>query len=333
VPRSFPPVKARRLLPTPTDALLLLMIVIWASNYSIVKNALREIPPLAFNSLRLTLASLLFLGSLAVTPAQPHAAGSDAPARGSGRRRWFATARDISGREWAVLAAVGVLGHFIYQLCFMGGLSRTTVSNSSLILGCSPVVVTFLSAAVGHERVNAWHWAGAILSLGGIYLLAGRGAEISRVTLTGDALCLAAVVCWSIYTVASRPLLRRHTPMTLTGYSMAFGTLLYIPFGLAELRRLDWGAVSAASWVSLALSAALALYVAYLIWYTSVQRVGNVRTTVFSNLLPLLSMAIAAVWLGERFTPAALWGAGAIVGGVALTRMGRPEEAGPPAEE
>jgi drug/metabolite transporter (DMT)-like permease len=333
VPGISLPVKAHRLLLTPTDALLILMIVIWAGNYSIVKLALREIPPLAFNSLRLTLASLLFLGSLAVAQARRPANRSAPPAPGRARRRWFASARDISGPEWAVLAAVGVLGHFIYQLCFMGGLSRTTVSNSSLILGCSPVVVTFLSAAVGHERVNAWHWAGALLSLGGIYLLAGRGAEISRVTLTGDALCLAAVVCWSVYTVASRPLLRRHSPMTLTGYSMAFGTLLYVPFGLAELQRMDWRAVSAASWASLALSATFALYVAYLIWYTSVQRVGNVRTAVFSNLLPLLSMGIAAVWLGERFTHAALGGAAAIVGGVALTRMGRPGQAGAPAEE
>jgi len=172
----------------------------------------------------------------------------------------------------AVLALVGVLGHFIYQLCFMGGLSRTTVSNSSLILGCSPIVVTFLSAAVGHERVNGWHWTGALLSLVGIYLLAGRGAEISQATLTGDALCLAAVVCWSIYTVASRPLLERHSPMTLTGYSMAFGTLPYVALGMTDLRRLDWGAVSLSAWIALACSATFALYVAYLIWYTSVQR-------------------------------------------------------------
>ena len=322
--------KARRFLPTPTDALLLLMVVIWAGNYTIVKVTLREIPPLAFNTLRLALASLLFLASLAVAPARPQAGGPPRDRRGW---RWFAGARDISGRDWAILAAIGVLGHFVYQLCFMGGLSKTTVSNSSLILGCSPVVVTFLSAAVGHERVNGWHWVGALLSLVGIYLLAGQGAELSGSTLTGDALCLAAVACWSIYTVASRPLLERHSPMTLTGYSMAFGTLLYVPVGLAELKRLDWGAVSPAAWIALAFSATFALYVAYLIWYTSVQRVGNVRTSVFSNLLPLLSMAVAAVWLGERFTPAALGGAAAIVGGVALTRMGRPEEAAPPPEE
>jgi drug/metabolite transporter (DMT)-like permease len=226
-----------------------------------------------------------------------------------------------------------VLGHFVYQLCFMGGLARTTVSNVSLILGCSPVVVTFLSAAAGHERVGARHWGGALLSLAGIYLLTSRGAALSQSTLAGDALCVAAVACWSIYTVASRPMLEHHTPMTVTGYSMAIGTLLYVPFGMSDLRRLDWGAVSVASWLSLVYSATFALYLAYLIWYTSVQRVGNVRTSVFSNLLPLLSILIAAAWLGERLTSAELGGAVAIVGGVALTRIGATASAATPPEE
>ena len=230
-------------------------------------------------------------------------------------------------------AVFGIIGHFVYQLCFINGLSRTTVSNSSLILGCSPVVVTFLSAATGHERVGPRHWAGALLSLGGIYLLAGRNVSVSQSTLSGDLLCLAAVVCWSIYTVASRPLLKRHSPMTLTGYSMAIGTLFFVPFGMSDLRRLDWGAVSIASWFSLVFSATFALYVAYLIWYTSVQRVGNVRTSVFSNLLPLLSMAVAAAWIGERFTTAELGGAAAILGGVALTRFGRQQDVATPPEE
>jgi drug/metabolite transporter (DMT)-like permease len=326
-------VKARRSFLTPTDLLLLLMILIWASNYTIVKITLREIPPLGFNSLRLALASLLFLASLAAARG-PRAAGNRAdPQARPGRRRWFASAHAISGRDWMAILAFGVLGHFIYQLCFLGGLARTTVSNSSLILGCSPVAVTFLSAAAGHERVSARHWIGAFLSLAGIYLLAGRGAGLSQSTVTGDILCVAAVACWSVYTVASRPLLARHSPMVLTGYSMAIGTLLYVPLGIPDLQRLDWGAVSPTSWLALAFSAVFALYVAYLIWYTSVQRVGNVRTSVFSNILPLLSMAIAAVWLGERFTPADIGGAMAILSGVALTRVGTTAAAATPPEE
>jgi drug/metabolite transporter (DMT)-like permease len=324
-------VKAIRSILAPIDGLLFLMVFIWASNYTIVKIALRDIPPLGFNSLRLLTASALFLVALSVERAprgQP--VGSAGPGAG---RRLFQSTRTLVARDWAAIAALGIVGHFIYQLCFLGALARTTVSNSALILGCSPVMVTMLSGALGHERVSRLHGAGALLSLTGIYLLAGRTAELSRETGVGDLLCLCAVVCWAVYTVASRPLLKRLSPLVVTGYSMAIGTVLYVPFGLQELRRLDWFGVGPSTWGALVFSAVFALFVAYLIWYTAVQRIGNLRTSIYSNGLPLLSMAIAAIWLGERIAGAQMIGAAAILCGVALTRFGAADLAAAPPEE
>ena len=305
------------------------MILIWGSNYSVVKTALGQIPPLPFNSLRLALASLLFLASLAVTGGTPEPAGV------TGRPGWraFPSARALSGRDWLSIAALGVIGHFIYQLCFMGGLSRTTVSNSSLILGTSPVAVAMLTSAVGHERVSRRHWIGAALSVVGIYLLAGRGASLSGQTLVGDLLAMCAVLCWAIYTVAARSLLERHSPLVVTGYSMAIGTSLYVPFGLAGLRALDWRSVGLGAWSGLVFSAVLALYVAYLIWYTAVQRIGNLRTSMYSNVLPVVAMVIAAVWLNEEISGPKAAGAAAILIGVGITRIGATLPASTPPEE
>jgi drug/metabolite transporter (DMT)-like permease len=93
--------------------------------------------------------------------------------------------------------------------------------------------------------------------------------------------------------------------------------------------------VSAFAWASVVLSALLALNFAYLIWYTSVQRIGNVRTSAYSNFIPLVAMAVAAATLGEPIGASKLAGAGAILAGVVVTRIGsgkRPEP-DPPAEE
>jgi drug/metabolite transporter (DMT)-like permease len=93
------------------DGLLLVMTVIWGVNYSIVKVALREIPPLAFNSLRLGLASLLFLVTLAVCRRGPHdVAASVLPV--------FQRSR-MYPRDWFLIAVFGLIGHFIYQICFL----------------------------------------------------------------------------------------------------------------------------------------------------------------------------------------------------------------------
>ena len=83
----------------------------------------------------------------------------------------------MTGSDWIRLAWLGLVGHCLYQYLFVGGLARTSVANSSLLLAASPVVITLLSTIGGKERIGALHWAGTLLSLVGIYLVVGRGAH------------------------------------------------------------------------------------------------------------------------------------------------------------
>jgi len=66
-----------------------------------------------------------------------------------------------------------------------------------------------------------------------------------------------------------------------------------------------------------------------------VQRIGNIRTSVYSNITPLVAMTVAAVFLGERLTATNVLGASAILCGVAITRLAATTRAAadPPAEE
>jgi len=317
------------------DGLLLLMVLIWAGNYSLAKETLRHLPPLPFNAVRLTTASVLFLALLEWN--RRAARRESGPEAGANRWGALRASPAISPVDWLALAGLGVVGHFVYQLCFIGGLARTSVSNSALILGCTPVAVAMLAAAIGQERVTKTHWAGAALSLCGLYLVAGRGAELDGSSLTGDLLMLVCIVCWAIYTVSSRPLLERHSPLVVTGYSMAFGTLLYVPVAIPGVSRVEWGALEGWVWAATFASAVLALNVAYLIWYTAVQRIGNARTSVYSNMVPVAAIVLAWSVLGERVEPAKWIGATAIVGGVVLTRLdarrGAAVAVEPPAEE
>lgn len=232
-----------------------------------------------------------------------------------------------------MLTALSVIGQFLYQYCFLGGIARTSVANSALIQGCSPVVITIIAAAVGQERVSNRHWLGAALSLGGIYLLVGRGAQLSSTSFVGDLLMIAGVCCWATYVVGTRPLLERHSPLAVSGYSMAIGAVMYCPLGVSGLRRLDWGSVSAGAWVALLYSAVFSLFLAYLVWYTSIKRVGNVRTAMYSNLIPVIALLTAVVFLGDRPGPRQLAGAAVILVGVALARLAGAPAASAPAEE
>jgi drug/metabolite transporter (DMT)-like permease len=131
----------------------------------------------------------------------------------------------------------------------------------------------------------------------------------------------AAVCCWAIYTLGARPLMTRHSPVAVTGLSMAIGTLLYVPAVVPHIRAVDWSAIDWVTWVTIVYSALFALCVAYTIWYAAVREIGSARTSVYSNLVPLVAMATAVLFLAEPLDVRKIAGAAAVLVGVALTRV------------
>ena len=292
---------------TRIDGLLLVMTVIWGGNFAVVKVAMREIPEYGFGALRLLLASVLFLVVIA-------------------RRGGLAASISrVSARDWRRIALLAVIGHTIYQVLFLGGVARTSVANSSLIFGCTPIVVSLISSYLGHERITTLRWTGVLLSFAGIYLVVAH-EQAEGATRLGDLLIAGALLAWAIFTIGSRSLLSRHSPLVLTGFTMMIGAAGYLPLGVPSLIRLDWGAVSGMAWIGMIYSSIFALVVAYLIWYTGVQRLGNSHTSLYSNLVPIVAMGVAAIVLGEPFTARKMVGAAAVLTGLALTRV----EAGSP---
>jgi drug/metabolite transporter (DMT)-like permease len=286
------------------DLLLLTMVAIWGTNFSLVKVAMRDFPELAFNAFRLLIASSIFL--CALWWRRPQASGEPSAA--------------LNRSDWLRLAFLGLVGHLLYQLLFLGGVKRTSVGNGSLIMGTTPVVVALLTAWTGHERVPPLRWLGAAISFAGLYIVVGQNVEWSADGHLGDLMVFASVVCWATYSVTSVPLLRRHSPLLVTGYSLSIGALLYVLMAAPTLVRVEWASISALSWLLMVASAVFALALAYLIWYTSVQRAGSTRTAAWSNVTPVIATGIAAVWLGEPVSLNQVVGSIAIFTGLFITR-------------
>jgi drug/metabolite transporter (DMT)-like permease len=296
------------------DLLMLLVILIWGSNFSIVKYALRDFPEVSFNAWRLILASAIFLVAIRIVRAR--AAAGLRP-----------TEPPLTGREWRIVIFLGVLGTGFYQLLFLSGVARTSVANSALIFGCTPVVIAIMASIAGHDRLTSGRWAGAALSFAGIYTLVGHRATLSGATFAGDAMIFGAMLCWSVYSVVAQPLLKTHAPLIITGWAMVTGTVLYLAVVAVPLLRTDWSAISATSWGLMAVSAVLALAFSYIVWYTAVQRIGSARTAMYSNLTPIVAMIVAAVWLGEQVSRSQILGAVLILSGIAVTRFVPTESA------
>ena len=285
------------------DLGLLGVVLIWGLNLTIVKVALRDVSPLAFNGVRFALATSTLLLLL----------------------RSFGESYRMPRTDALRLVGLGLLGHTAYQIFFIEGVAATTASHAALIFGITPVLVAILSLVLGHEHVTGAGWAGAVLAFGGAYLIiAGKAPAVGpSPSPFGDLLVLAAAICWCFYTVLARPLLARHSPLKVTAISMSWGFLGMLPVCVPAMLKQDWRNVTAKDWAATAFSSLFALVFSYILWYRSVHKVGNVRTAVYSNLVPVTGTLAGWIFLGERLYPALGLGAAAIFAGIVLTRRQR----------
>jgi drug/metabolite transporter (DMT)-like permease len=284
------------------DLGLLAMVAIWGANFSIVKIGLESLSPLVFNAIRYTAATAIVL-----------------------------LATRIAGEDWHVdrhdarqLIILGLVGNTVYQLLFISGIAHTTAGNSALMLGGTPVYVSLIGVVTGVERLHWRGWLGCLMAFGGILLIvvgSDQAVEVRGESLLGSLLVLCGAVAWAVYTVLSRPLLRRHSSLKVTGLSMLAGMPALLLAGVPGCRTQNWVAVPWQGWLGLAYSAALALGVAYVAWNAGVKVVGSARTAIYSNLTPVIAMIIGWLWLGERLGWLKIAGAAVIVGGVFLTRL------------
>jgi len=65
----------------------------------------------------------------------------------------------------------------------------------------------------------------------------------------------------------------------------------------------------------------LAIAVAYLIWNHGLEHIAGPRTAAFANLVPVVALVAAVLWLGEDLRSTQIVGAIIIIGGVWIARM------------
>lgn len=269
------------------ELLLLLVVFIWGANFIVIKSVLREISPLAFNAVRMTIAALV-LGTI-----------------------WLLREKELKmpAHDWLKFLGVGVLGNAVYQILFIIGLDLTTSGVSSLLIGTIPVWAALLAMMLRWEKITGQTWVGILIAFAGVTLvtLGSPSSDLSdgpqaKNSFLGNGLTLLAAACWAGYTVLSKKLLERYSALRVSAAGLLLGVLGLWPFALLDVLTHDWRTVSSVVWGSIVYASCISIALAYLIWSYGIQKIGAARTSVFNNLVPVVTFALAFMVLHEPIT-------------------------------
>lgn len=275
--------------------LVALAAVFWGANFNLSKPIVADMHPLAAAAARFLLAALLMMGY--------------AWARGLRVPLWR------HARAYAILGLVGVGG---FNLLFFFGMRSTSAVNGALIMATNPLVTALLAFAFLGERPTRRQWLALPLALGGVgFVLLGGGAHL-RIA-AGDGLMLFANLAWAGYNVLAKRMMPTDTPAlaNTAGIMVSGAGVLTLA---ALLDRAPVALPGLAAGEALLIMAVAGTVLAYLYWNAGLARFGAARTALFLNLVPVSSMAIAAL-VNTPPSTAQLVGGAVVLAAVSLAML------------
>jgi drug/metabolite transporter (DMT)-like permease len=283
-----------------TEFLLVVMALIWGVNFAVMKYGTTRLEPLAYNGVRLTVGTLAMLTIVTVRRSPP-----------------------LAWRDVRSLLALGSLGTGLYQAFFINGLSRTRAGTASLVVASSPAVIAVVGRLLGAEQVSPRAIAGIAMSIAGVafVIFTSAASGTGQSSAFGDLLILTSVVCWSFYTHLLKPFTYRIDGLQIAAWTLVGGTVPVLVLAAPAMLAADWRAVSPLTWGCVLYSGIGSMGIAYLFWYRGVKVIGSTRTAMFSNLQPIVALAVSWPLLGERPTLFQGVGVAAVLGGLLLTRQ------------
>jgi drug/metabolite transporter (DMT)-like permease len=225
----------------------------------------------------------------------------------------------LSAHDRRLLFLESFLGNFLFSICMLFGVARSSAVAAGVIMAGIPAAVALLSWLFLRERIAPRVLAGIACAVGGIALVSGaKDAGAAASSGVGNALLLGAVFCEAAYVVIGKRLTGNVSAKRISALVNLWGLVLVTPLGLWQALSFDFGVPPVSTWVLLLFYALAASVVTVWLWMTGLRHVPASRAGVFSVFLPLSAAAVGVLFLGERFSAAQAAAFGLALAGVVL---------------
>lgn len=237
----------------------------------------------------------------------------------------------LNAREWRTLLLASFLGVPLQFLLQFRGLSLTTVSHASLMVGTMPVLLAVGATMFAHERLHILGWAALAASTAGAALIALGGRHSAHAaggpSLGGDLLVVLSLSIALGWILLNKSLMERHSAVVVTAYGVVAGTfmlalVLPVLYGIPPVHG-----ISTKAWAALAASGVLCTATTTLLWNWGLTHVPASEAAVLLNMEPLMGSLLGVFILHEHLGGLAFVGGGLILAAAVTLTAQKPVSA------
>ena len=214
----------------------------------------------------------------------------------------------IAWPQRGTLVALSFFGNFLFSICMLSGVARTSATAAGLIMSMLPAAVALFSLLALSERIDRRTAISVALAVVGVSALTvvrtGESASTgSGTALVGNLFMVGAVCCEAIYVVLGKRLTTANVgAMQITSWINLVGFALMLPLGVWQAIDFDFARITPALWTMIVLYALGASVISVWLWLTGLRHVPASRAGVFTTALPIVSALVGVAFLGERLT-------------------------------
>ncbi len=276
-----------------------LAMLFWSLTFVWIKVALRWYRPIEIVLLRLVLASFLLFTVMLIM-----------------RHK-----EKIQRKDLMHFMLVAFCEPFCYFLGEANGMQYVSSTLGSLIISTIPLVSAFGAWALLKEKITPLLIVGLIVSFSGVALLSFESPDLSA-TLKGILYLMLAVFAGMFYGITVRGLTLKYSTLTIVSWQSFFGMIFFLPMFLindsAHFFNMHHSTLGLGTIAAMSVFASVG---AFMLFTGAIRNLGVIKANVFTNLIPVFTVVLAYLFLGDKITPITIVGLLLTITGLLISQL------------
>lgn len=225
----------------------------------------------------------------------------------------------LNTRDWVWGVLQGFFAAFLFNVFFVWGLANTTATAAGIVGSTLPAIIALCAVWMLKERLSWVKISALALAMFGILVINldhFEGGGNLQHSYIGDFLIFLAMIPEAWYSILSRKLAGRMTPLGAAFVANLVGCITLVPCALFST-GFEWEIYSASE-AGLLIIAALSSVIFYWAWGWGLTFIPASTAAVFGGVMPVATTLLALYFLQETLGWYDIIGMGCVVGSILL---------------